>query len=160
MTTAQSKHGGARVRVPPPLVFVGSTLLGVAIQYLVLRWSLPLGTSARMVAAGIFGALGVFLLVVSLGLFKRSGQDPAPWKPSPSMILSGPYRYSRNPIYIGMTLLQLAISLAADDAWILLLAGASLTFVHYFAVLPEEAYLTERFGEPYLQYKARVRRYL
>jgi protein-S-isoprenylcysteine O-methyltransferase Ste14 len=92
--------------------------------------------------------------------FRRTGQDPAPWKPSPSLILDGPYRFSRNPIYTGMTLVQLGVGISAGNGWIVLLAPLALLIVHVTAVLPEEAYLGERFGESYLRYKESVRRYL
>jgi protein-S-isoprenylcysteine O-methyltransferase Ste14 len=112
-----------------------------------------------VVGAGIIAA-GLALIAWAVGLFRRTGQDPRPWTPSPSMIVEGPYKRTRNPMYVGMTVIQLGIGFAANDLWISVLAGVSLYGVHHLAVLPEEAYLTERFGDAYRAYRASVRRYL
>src|SRR5438309_1447766 len=91
-----SSQGGARVRVPPPLVF------GVAI---LLGWFVPLGVALpwalRWALGGLCIALAVVLGATAIGLFRRTGQDPAPWTPSPELILRGPYRFTRNPMYVG-----------------------------------------------------------
>jgi protein-S-isoprenylcysteine O-methyltransferase Ste14 len=82
------------------------------------------------------------------------------WEPTPELIFDGPYRFTRNPMYLGMTLLAIGLGAAAGTLWTLPLSLAALGAVHLLAVRPEERYLTAKFGEPYLQYKARVRRYL
>ncbi len=79
---------------------------------------------------------------------------------TPSLIVEGPYRFSRNPIYLAMTLGQIGLGLLLDNGWIVALSAASLIAVHFIAVRPEEAYLLDRFGEPYRRYLATVRRYL
>ena len=92
--------------------------------------------------------------------FARTGQSPIPWKPSPSLILRGPYRYTRNPMYVGMTLVEVGLGLAANNLWIALFALPALVIVHVIAVRPEERYLAEKFGASYKEYLAQVRRYL
>lgn len=93
-------------------------------------------------------------------LFKRTGQNPVPWTPSPELILEGPYRFTRNPMYLGLTLFQVGIGFAINNLWISLFAAPALLVVHFIAVLPEERYLTEKFGESYKAYLVKVRRYL
>jgi protein-S-isoprenylcysteine O-methyltransferase Ste14 len=159
MSEVESKEGGARVTFPPPMVFVAAIIIGAALQHLA---PLRLGL-ARGVALGlglVIVAAGAALIAWAVGFFRRTGQNPAPWKPSPSMIAEGPYKRSRNPMYVGMTLIQLGIGVAKNNLWIELLAFVALLGVHYLAVLPEEAYLTARFGEDYKRYRASVRRYL
>lgn len=114
----------------------------------------------RVLSGGAACSGGLALVVSAAVLFKRSGQDPAPWKPSPSMILRGPYRFTRKPMYVGMTLVTAGIGLALHDAWVVALASPALVTVHFTAVLPEEAYLTEKFADHYVRYHERVRRYL
>lgn len=160
MGTAESKQGGAKVRVPPPLVFLGFLLAGVAVGHSVRPLEVPVANSVRLVLAAIVGLSGLALLITTNVLFRRSGQDPLPWKPSPSMILKGPYRYSRNPMYLGALLLQIGVGLALDSLWVVVFSAPALIVVHYTAVRPEEAYLSERFGEAYEKYKSSVRRYL
>jgi protein-S-isoprenylcysteine O-methyltransferase Ste14 len=123
----------------------------------------PLGLGvAGWIRVGLGAALtaaGAALPAWAMGWFRRTGQDPLPWKPTPSLIVQGPYRFTRNPMYVGMTLVQLGVGVAVNDLWIALLAPAALLAVHFIAVLPEETYLGERFGHDYAKYRATVRRY-
>jgi protein-S-isoprenylcysteine O-methyltransferase Ste14 len=159
MTQAKADQRGAKVRFPPPLVYLISILLGVAIRYA----SAPLAVAAYRFAL----AAGIAVLLAGLGLiagawilFKRTGQDPKPWKPTPEIVLSGPYRFTRNPMYLGLTCIQIGLGLALNNLWISLLAAFSLLAVHFIAVLPEERYLAEKFGDSYRFYLVKVRRYL
>jgi protein-S-isoprenylcysteine O-methyltransferase Ste14 len=160
MSEAQSKQGGAKVRLPPPLVFVVLIAVGVGLQHLVWRLGVPLARVPRFTVGGALGLAGFFIGLFALGWFKRTGQDPAPWKPAPELIVQGIYRYTRNPMYVGMTLMTLGIGAALGNVWILGGALVGLIVVHYTAVLPEERYLGEKFGDSYAQYKKSVRRYL
>ena len=97
-----SNEDGAHVRFPPP--FLGAVIAGAAVQ----RTAAPLSLS---MAAGIRVAAGVLILTSGIGLvlsarlwFIRTGQSPIPWKPTPELILQGPYRFTRNPMYVGVTL--------------------------------------------------------
>jgi len=156
----QPTERGARVRFPPPFVVLSFILVGIAFRYAFF----PLALSSYRVVArwvGIAIVLGALLLIISARtLFKRSGQDPKPWKPSPSLLLGGPYQFSRNPMYVGITLIQLGLGLALNNLWISLLAPLSLLVLHFMAVLPEEEYLTERFGDEYKAYTQKVHRYI
>ncbi|HKW62929.1 MAG TPA: isoprenylcysteine carboxylmethyltransferase family protein [Candidatus Acidoferrum sp.] len=159
MAEAGSHERGAKVRFPPPLVYLASILLGVAIRY-----ALPLPNPADgfiMRAAGIAVILaGFWLIIEAWKLFKRTGQDPKPWTPSPELLFGGPYRFTRNPMYVGLTCIQVGLGLALSNLWIALLAAFSLLTVHFIAVLPEEKYLAEKFGHSYTGYVIKVRRYL
>ncbi len=115
--------------------------------------------AATAAKAAISLVLGVALGGWAVGWFRRTGQDLKPWTPSPELIVRGPYRFSRNPIYLAMTLLTLGIGGLLARGWIAVLAPLAFLAVHFSAVLPEERYLEEKFGEPYRQYKATVRRY-
>jgi len=150
---------GAKVRFPPPLFFLGAIIAGVIVQ----RTSIPLSFS---VAAGIRIAGGVLVLACGVSLvlsariwFTRTGQSPIPWKPTPELILQGPYRFTRNPMYVGVTLFVIGLGLTLNNLWISLFAAPALLAVHFIAVLPEERYLAEKFGESYRSFLGRVRRY-
>ena len=156
----QSPQGGARVRFPPPLVFLGFLLVGAFIHSAVLPLPFPLPRSMTLAAGGLLVVAGIALFAASLRLFRATGQHPRPWLPTPSLIVEGPYRFSRNPLYVALTLAQIGLGLLLDDAWIVALSAVSLGVVHFIAVRPEEAYLLDRFGEPYRRYLASVRRYL
>ena len=160
MTQSKSAERGAQVSFPPPLVFLGSTILGVVLRYAIA----PIPAPAYRYVIGWAGVtvlvIGLSFIVRARTLFKRTGQNPKPWTPSPELLLSGPYRFTRNPMYLGVALVQFGLGLAVSNLWISLLAPLSLLIVHFMAVLPEERYLTEKFGDSYRVYLVKVGRYL
>lgn len=158
--SAQNEQGGARVRVPPPLVFLALALAGIVLQPVTGWLALPLPPWLRALGGAALALAGAAVVLSAQTWFKRTGQHPAPWKPSPELLVQGIYRYTRNPMYLGMTLFQVGLSFAFANGWIAALAPLALLIVHFTAVRAEEAYLAERFGESYLRYKATVRRYL
>ena len=158
MATTESIDG-ARVRFPPPLVAVLSLLLGVALSY-VRPFPAPRHAAVRIGVGVAFIAVGVALAASARLHFIRTGQSVIPWKPTPELIFRGPYRFTRNPMYVGLTAMQIGIGIAFDNLWISVLAVVTLAIIHVIAVVPEEAYLSQKFGEPYRQYLTRVRRYL
>lgn len=160
MNRIESKKGGANVRMPPPLVFIFGMAAGWALDTYVRRLPVPIGETFGRLAAAVAALAGLLLILSALVLFRRTGQDPQPWKPSPELIGQGPYRFSRNPIYLGMLLLQCGVGFAFDSLWIVLWSAPSLLGVHFAAVLPEERYLAHRFGEGYRRYAATTARYL
>jgi protein-S-isoprenylcysteine O-methyltransferase Ste14 len=160
MNETQSKQGGARVRFPPPLVFLALIGVGVAIDLLLWSPAIPIPFWPRVIGGGTAAASGLALVLIAGGLFRRTGQDPAPWKPTPQLIVEGIYRRTRNPMYLGMTLFQLGLGFALGAIAVVMLAPLGLATVHLIAVRPEERYLEARFGEPYRRYMSEVRRYL
>ena len=151
---------GAKVRFPPPLVFLGAIVLGVIVQHKAMPLSLVFARGLRLAAAVLILACGVSLVASARILFKRTGQNPIPWKPTPELILQGPYRFTRNPMYVGVTLFVIGLGLAVNNLWISLFAAPALLVVHFIAVLPEERYLAAKFGESCRSFLAQVRRYL
>ena len=158
--TARSKHGGAKVGFPPPLVFLGLLGCGVALGRWLLPFAIPIPYGPRLIAGTATALAGLTMVLSARIWFKRTGQDPKPWRPSPELLVKGIYRHTRNPMYVGITLFQLGLGVALDNGWIAAFAPVALVIVHFLAVRPEEAYLTEKFGESYLRYRAAVRRYL
>jgi protein-S-isoprenylcysteine O-methyltransferase Ste14 len=149
----------ADVRVLPPLLYLGSVLLGVVMQ-LVVPLGFAFGGRAR-VLAGIVLALAAFALGWwAFVQHRATKQDPDPRQPSPELIGGGPYRFTRNPMYVGMALVQLGIGLALGNAWILLLLLPTMWVNQKYVIEREEAYLTRKFGAPYTAYLGTVRRWL
>jgi protein-S-isoprenylcysteine O-methyltransferase Ste14 len=151
---------GAAVRLPPPLVFLGALVVGGILDVVVapLPARLPVGT--RIVLTGAAIGLGVALIAAAVGLFRRTGQDPKPWKSTPEIVSSGVYRFTRNPMYLGMTLIQTGIGIGWANGWVLALVPVSMAVVYATAIRHEEAYLERKFGETYSAYKRSVRRWL
>lgn len=96
----------------------------------------------------------------AVGLFRRTGQDPKPWKTTPEIISTGVYRFTRNPMYLGMALLQVGIGVGFANGWILALLPPVLVIIYAVAIRPEETYLESKFGDGYTAYKKSVRRWL
>src|SRR5215831_11459159 len=109
MSETQSKQGGARVRFPPPLVFLMLIGAGIAIQRWLWSISIPVASWQRMICGSTVAGFGLLVVIMASRWFKRTGQDPVPWKPSPELIVQGIYLRSRNPMYLGMTLVQLGL---------------------------------------------------
>lgn len=156
----EQKEKGAAVRFPPPLVYLLSILLGVGLQKMMpLPFPIDRGPLAFAVAALPF-VLGVYFLAASLGWFLRTGQNPEPWKPSPELIAEGIYRWTRNPMYLGMAWIQLSVGIVLGNAWVILGIPLSMIGVFIIAIRPEETYLESKFGEDYRRYKSSVNRWL
>jgi protein-S-isoprenylcysteine O-methyltransferase Ste14 len=151
---------GAHVRFPPPLVFLGAVIAGAIVQRTTTPLSLSVAAGIRVAAGALILACGIGLVLSARLLFTRTGQSPIPWKPTPELILRGPYRFTRNPMYVGVTLFVVGLGLTLNDLWMSLFAAPALLAVHFIAVLPEERYLAEKFGASYRSFLATVRRYL
>ena len=96
----------------------------------------------------------------AFGLFRRTGQDPKPWKSTPEIISSGVYTVSRNPMYVGMSLLLAGIGIGWANGWLLVLLPPLWFVIYRTAIRHEEAYLERKFGDRYLAYKRSVRRWI
>ena len=152
----------AAVRVFPPAVPLLTILAGIGVGRL---WPIDLGltlpTPARywvggLIAAGAFLGLGLWSVLI----LRRTGQTENPWQPTTEIVDVGPFRITRNPMYLQMVLICLGVGVMLMNAWILLLTPVCAWIVHRFAILPEEAHLERKFGAAYLAYKRRVRRWL
>ena len=156
-----SKSKGADVRFPPPLIYLIALAAGAAMNGWVLPLHFPFESGPFRTAVGcLLLVSGVAAIVMSFRHFQRTNQDPKPWKPTPEIIDTGIYGYSRNPMYLGMALMLTGFGFLFGNLWMLALVPVSLVLNHVIAVRPEEAYLEELFGEPYLAYKRRVRRWI
>ena len=149
----------AEVRILPPLLFLGSILLGALLQLVIVvrlttkpGWLVPVGLALV--------ALGVAAMAWVIAEMRRTQQDPDPRKPTPELIVGGPFRFARNPIYTGMALVQAGIGLALANVWILLLLPPTLWILRREVIEKEEAYLERKFGDAYRAYKSSVRRWL
>ena len=155
-------HDSAAVRVFPPAVPVLTILAGTVLQRVwPLRVDVGLPPAARYWAGGLIVAGAILGLGLwSVVLFRRSGQNENPWKPTPEIIEHGPYRITRNPMYLQMLLVCLGVALVLANWWILLLTPLGGWVLQWLAILPEEDYLERKFGDRYRAYRRRVRRWL
>ena len=151
---------GAAVRVPPPLDFLGAVIAGVLVHGFVAPLPMGLPLVSRIAAGTVVTAAGLGFMGLAMSLFRRTGQDPKPWATTPEIISSGIYRFTRNPMYVGMALIQIAIGIGLANWWVILAVPVSLVLVYLTAIRHEEAYLERKFGSAYTDYKMSVRRWL
>lgn len=146
------------IHFPPPFLYVALLLLGLLLEELVPLPRLP-RTPSRLVAAALLTS-GGGLLVWSLWLFLRARTSPLPMRPTTALVGSGPYRWTRNPMYLAMLLVYLGAALLFDVTWALVLSPALVALVNRLVIAREERYLEAKFGEEYRRYKARVGRWV
>jgi len=158
MTAAPTQRDIPGVIAPPPLILLGHILLGLA-----LDWLRP----APFLPAAAQYALGAVLIVLALALagaaifrFARAGTNVPTRQPATALVVAGPYRFSRNPIYVGMILLLLGIGVMVDSVWILACAVPFALVLRYGVIAREERYLAAKFGDAYRLYCAKVRRWI
>jgi protein-S-isoprenylcysteine O-methyltransferase Ste14 len=157
-TTPHADPHGPGVRVHPPLIYAGSILGGIGFDRM-SPMPMPLGLHGPLYS-GILLALVLALAGLCIFEFYRAGTDVRPDRPDSALITSGPYRYSRNPLYVGLTLVQVAAAVWFDNAWVLAMSAVSVIVITRYAIRREERYLERVFGATYLDYKRRVRRWI
>ncbi len=141
----------------PPIIYLASILIGIALH---LIWPLPFAS-----AFGTPLGIGVVLLAllffgVSVRELRAAGTFVRGNQPTNAIVSSGPYRFSRNPIYVSFSLLQLGIALWVHNLWVVITLLGALTLMSLVVIAREERYLERRFGAAYLGYRASVRRWL
>lgn len=141
----------------PPFIYLASIALGVVLQ---LAVPAPFFPRAFNVAVGaVLVVLAIALFVSAVGKFRAAGTAVPANKPTTAIVRSGPYRFTRNPIYLAFSLLQLGIAIWANNLWLLGTLVAAVALIHV-VIGREERYLERKFGADYLAYKASVRRWL
>lgn len=144
--------------VRPPWVYVGAIALG-----LLLHGAWPVG----LVSGEVSGPLGSTTALVAVALFVsavrtlRAAGTPVPGdRPTTTIVRTGPYRYSRNPVYLAFSLLHLGVACWVNSLWLLVTFAPAVALMSFVVIPREERYLERRFPSEYLPYKAAVRRWL
>ncbi len=146
------------IRVPPPLYYLAGLLAGLALE---IAFPIDGPPTWVRIAVGVLGLTAFLYLDGGATLrFGRAGTNVIPWKPASALVTDGPYGITRNPMYVGMACLYVAIAVATGLIWALILLPLVLLAVDRLVIAKEEPYLERLFGEPYLDYKRRVRRWL
>jgi len=140
------------------LVYLGAILLGVLLHF---GWPLPL---VRHPVGGPIGAgvvlMAVGLLIAAVRTFRAAGTPVPGNRPTTTIVRTGPYRFSRNPIYLAFSSLQVGIALLVSNLWLLITLVPALALMSFWVIPREERYLEARFPSEYLPYKSSVPRWL
>jgi protein-S-isoprenylcysteine O-methyltransferase Ste14 len=146
------------VKIIPPLVY----LAGVVIGFLATIW-MPTKVVPNLVAWTVGGILvfcGAVLTGSAVLKFKDVGTTVRPDRAASTLVIAGPYKITRNPMYLGLASVYLGVSIAGQSVWALILLPVVLTIIKRRAIEPEEAFLEKCFGADYIGYKEKVRRWI
>jgi len=144
----------AGVVAPPPLIYLVPLVFG-----LLLNRRFPINFLPRSLAWPLLS--GGVLLIGWFEWTMRHADTPAnPYKPVSRVVTEGPFRYTRNPAYLSMTMIYTGIACLANALWAILLLPVALLVIQRGVIEREERYLERKFGEEYRRYKARVRRWI
>jgi protein-S-isoprenylcysteine O-methyltransferase Ste14 len=153
--------GTAGVIARPPLLFLGALLLGLgADRLLPLVFTVPGDDPIFWTVGACLILVGVALMAAGIRNFSRAATPVPTNQPTHALVTTGVHGWTRNPIYLGMFLIYGGIGIAAHSTWVLVLTLPLAILIRYGVIAREEVYLERRFGDAYLDYKQRVRRWL
>lgn len=143
----------------PPRLALAALVVGLALDY---AWPAPVlpGTAMQYAAGSVLIVAGLALVLAAMGRFRKAGTNVPTPLPATALVTDGLYRFSRNPIYVGMSLVFAGVAVAADNAWLMGLWAVLLIVIRYGVIAREEVYLERKFGDDYRRYTASVRRWL
>ena len=157
MTSDQTDNPG--VIAFPPLIWLIGAVASALIHFFVFPISI-MNYNVSLVCGIVLVILAPMLAISAVVTFKKVGTNVHPSEPALTIARGGPYRFTRNPMYLALCFLQVALGFFLND-WIALLFVVPLALIlHFGVVLREERYLTAKFGEPYLELKRDVRRWI
>ena len=146
------------VVAPPPLIYLGGLGIGFLLDWLLPSASLPNALSIPLGVALI--AAGLSLMSSFISAFRRAGTAVPTRRETTAIVTTGPYRFSRNPGYMGMALVFSGIAVLAEAMWAFAALAVVLLVIRFGVIAREERYLERKFGTEYTDYKARVRRWI
>ena len=141
----------------PPAIYLTTIVTGLVLHF---ARPIPFVPSLAMPLGALVAVFAATLFIWSIRTFNSAGTPVPGNRPTTAIVKVGPYRFSRNPIYLAFSLFQSGIALAVNDAWILVTLLPAILVMSFVVIPREERYLEARFGEEYARYKASVRRWL
>ena len=150
----------AGVIAPPPLIFAALLTAGLLVHWCIPVHFMPHGWMLRLAIAIPLLAVSAILAALSYKVLWQNNTPVNPNKPTAKIVTEGPFCFTRNPLYVSLMLLYGAIAVLANAFWSILLLPALFVIFKFGVVSREERYLERKFGDEYLQYKRKVRRWI
>ena len=149
------------VKILPPIVYLAGLVVGYAIWWF---WPVPVVPAewsfAVRVVGGVAVVLGFWVTLAAVAMFNRIGEDANPMEPTNALTFDGPYRFTRNPMYLGMALILGGLALLGNALWPLIAVVLAVWIIRTQVIDREERYLEAKFGGAYRDFKSRVRRWI
>ena len=142
------------MRIFPPAIHLAAIAIGFLLQ-----WAVPIQISGLRIPGFLLLAIAVGLIVWTAILMSRAGTTPNPTRPTTALLIRGPFRFTRNPMYLAWELIVVGVGLAANAPWVIVMAVPAALLTRRLVIDKEERYLESKFGTEYLNYKSRVRRW-
>ena len=156
----KNKADNPGVKIPPPLIYVLIFVVSVLIEKAVPISFASLRSTTFRYAGAVLILSGLLFMVPAVSQFIRSKNTLVPVRPANSLQTNGVYSVSRNPMYLGWLILYIGLIPIVGNWWSLIFAIIVIVAVTYLVIKPEEQYLRRRFGESYLSYTSKVRRWI
>jgi len=144
----------------PPLIFLGFLAAAAVLEAVVPLSILGAHAFPRYLAGAVLAAGGFVMILMGSRRFLAAGTNIPPSLPTTALVTDGIYRRTRNPLYLGTTLIYLGLGIAAGSIWAIVLVVPLLWIINTGVIAREERYLERKFGDAYRAYKARVRRWV
>ncbi|MER8549870.1 isoprenylcysteine carboxylmethyltransferase family protein [Mesorhizobium sp. M0684] len=144
----------------PPLIFLGFLVAATVLEVLVPLPIMAGQALARYLTGAVLAVCGFVFIFMAADRFQAAGTNIPPTLPTTALVVDGIYRRTRNPFYLGTTLVYLGLGVAAGSLWAIALVIPLLWVINTGVIAPEERYLERKFGDVYRAYKARVRRWI
>jgi protein-S-isoprenylcysteine O-methyltransferase Ste14 len=155
-----SKKDHAQVRTIPPLIPLTFIVIAWLIHKYVYALSIPLSADVQKIIAYITMFIATVLFSFSLYFFFKTRQNPEPHTPTNALYTGGVFKITRNPIYLGFLVAQIVVAVKLNNLYVILFIPVVMWFLNTWVIDPEETYLEKLFGQQYLDYKKKVRRWL
>ena len=150
---------GPGVRLPPPLLILAAIVIGAAVDRV-----FPIGFPAAAFTGWLGGALVLLAVILGPGLsfreYRRAKTPVRPDRSATALVTTGPFRYTRNPMYLSFLILQTGVGLWMRNAWVILLLLPVTAWLRWRVIAAEERHMIRQFGQAYADYQAKVRRWL
>ena len=151
----------AVMRFPVPWVFILVYLAALAVQRILpIAIRLPELASIIRVAGFAFVGVGIAIAFSALGIFRKTNTTTVPHETPSTLVTSGPYRFTRNPMYVGLTLIYLGVASTRLEIWPVIVLPLLLAYINFLVIPVEEKNLRGVFGDEYQKYGERVGRWL
>lgn len=161
MNETASGTDNPQLPVRPPVLLLGTLVVAIVLDWTPLRFlSPPFGCNLQVLAGLALTVGGFWLAWNARALFEREGTNVIPTQPALKVVTSGPYRYTRNPMYLGMVIVLLGLSLVFSFEWGVILTPVLWLVLDRMIVAREEAYLSRKFGAEYQALLTRTRRWI
>ena len=156
----KTDDNSAKVGFPPPLVYLGILLIGLVVDRIVGFAGIGLPLPLQFLLAAATVGPGIALILLAIFGFRAAATPSEPWREVTAFVTTSIFRFTRNPMYLGMAGIYTGLALAINSVAALLLLPVVIVVIRTQVIAREEAYMAQRFGMPYIDYCKQVRRWL